>query len=167
VRCARTLLALLLLAPLLAACGFHLRGAGGLPPEMAQTQLVVEDPYSTLARRLRTLLEQSGVEIVAGGAATAVLEIPQNRVTTDVLTIADNARVREYRVSHVVQFRLTDAAGRELMPLQTLRQAREISFDEQKILASSREQEYLREDLAEDLARLIVNRLESVAAGPG
>ena len=87
--------------------------------------------------------------------------------TTDVLTIADNARVREYRVSHTVQFRLTDAAGRELMALQTLRQAREISFDEQKILASSREQEYLKKDLAEDLARLIVNRLESVAAGPG
>jgi LPS-assembly lipoprotein len=67
----------------------------------------------------------------------------------------------------MVQFRLTDAEGRELMGLQTLRQAREISFDEQKILASSREQEYLKNDLAEDLARLIVNRLESVAAGPG
>ena len=163
----RTLLALALLAPLLAACGFQLRGAGGLPPEMARTQLVVDDPYGTLARRLRTLLEQSGVQIVDGAAATAVLEIPQDRVTTDVLTIADNARVREYRISHTVQFRLTDSGGRELMGLQTLRQAREISFDEQKILASSREQEYLKKDLAEDLARLIVNRLESVAAGPG
>ena len=163
-----TLRILLLLALLLlAGCGFQLRGAGGLPPEMAMTQLVVDDPYSTLARRLRTLLEQSGVEVVDGASATAVLEIPQDRVTTDVLTIADNARVREYRVSHTVQFRLTDAAGRELMALQTLRQAREISFDEQKILASSREQEYLKKDLAEDLARLIVNRLESVAAGPG
>ena len=163
----RTLLTLVLLLPLLGACGFQLRGAGGLPPEMAMTQLVVEDPYSTLARRLRTLLEQSGVQIVGGTTATAILEIPQDRVTTDVLTIADNARVREYRVSHTVQFRLTDAEGRELMGLQTLRQAREISFDEQKILASSREQEYLKNDLAEDLARLIVNRLESVAAGPG
>jgi LPS-assembly lipoprotein len=157
----------MLLLPLLGGCGFQLRGASGLPPEMARTQLVVEDPHSTLARRLRTLLEQSGVEVVDGATATAVLEIPQDRVTTDVLTIADNARVREYRVSHTVQFRLSDADGRELMGLQTLRQAREISFDEQRILASSREQEYLKKDLAEDLARLIVNRLESVAAGPG
>ena len=164
---ARTLLLLAVLAPLLGACGFQLRGAAALPPEMARTQLVVEDSNSTLVRRLRTLLEQSGVQVVDGARATAVLEIPQNRVTTDVLTIADNARVREYRVSHTVQFRLTDADGRELMGLQTLRQAREISFDEQKILASSREQEYLKRDLAEDLARLIVNRLESVTAGPG
>jgi len=160
-------LLLALLVALLAGCGFQLRGAAGLPPEMARTQLVVDDPYSTLARRLRTLLEQGGVQFVQAGEATAVLEIPQNLVATDVLTIADNARVREYRVSHTVQFRLTDAEGRELMGLQTLRQVREISFDEQRILASSREQEYLKEDLAEDLARLIVNRLESVATGPG
>ena len=51
--------------------------------------------------------------------------------------------------------------------MQTLRQAREISFDEQKILASSREQEYLKEDLAENLARQMVNRLESISAGAG
>ena len=51
--------------------------------------------------------------------------------------------------------------------MQTLRQSREVSFDEQKILASSREQEYLKQDLAEDLARLLVSRLESVSAGPG
>jgi len=164
---ARNLLLMLAAVLLLSACGFHLRGPGGLPPEMARTQLVVDDPYSTLARRLRTLLEQGGVQVVDGAGATAVLEIPQNRVTTDVLTIADNARVREYRVSHTVQFRLTDASGRELLALQTLRQAREISFDENRILASSREQEYLKDDLAEDIARLIVNRLESVTAGPG
>lgn len=151
----------------LGGCGFQLRGKADLPPEMAQTQLVIDDPYSTLARRLRTMLEQNGVRFVSGSEATAVLEIPQNLVSTDVLTIADNARVREYRVSHTVQFRLIDTEGRELMGLQTLRQEREISFDEQKILASSREQEYLKEDLAENIARQMVTRLESISAGPG
>ena len=48
-----------------------------------------------------------------------------------------------------------------------LRQAREISFDEQKILAASCEQEYLEKDLAETLARLMVTRLESADPGPG
>ena len=75
--------------------------------------------------------------------------------------------IEEYRITHTVQFRLTDGAGRELIGLQTLRQAREISFDEQKILASSREQEYLKEDLADNLARLLVSRLGSMTAEPG
>ena len=86
---------------------------------------------------------------------------------TEVLTIGDNARVREYRVTHTVKFRLTDDRGQELIGWQTLRQSREISFDEQRILASSREQEYLREDLAETMAQLLVARLESIYVSQG
>ncbi len=163
----RIAFACLSLSVLLGACGFQLRGEADLPPEMALTSMQIDDPYSTLARRVQTLLEQNGVQFVGPDRATAILEIPVNEVVTSVLTIADNARVREYRVSHTVQFRLVDAAGKELLTMQTLRQSREISFDEQKILATSREQEYLKEDLAEDLARLLVSRLESVNAGPG
>jgi LPS-assembly lipoprotein len=157
----------LMFAVLLSGCGFQLRDAARLPPEMASTQLVIGDEYSVLARRVRLMLEQSGVRFVSGDQASAVLEIPQNQVVTEVLTIADNARVREYRVTHTVKFRLTDAEGRELIGWQTLRQAREISFDEQKILAASREQEYVKKDLAETLARLLVARLETIYVSQG
>lgn len=166
-RLPRLLPGLLLSAWLCSACGFQLRDEAALPPQMTQTELVIDDEYSTLARRVRIMLERSGVQFVEDGTATAILEIPQNQVVTEVLTIADNARVREYRITHTVQFRLTDAGGRELIGLQTLRQSREISFDEQKILASSREQEYLKEDLAETMARLLVARLESIYVSKG
>jgi LPS-assembly lipoprotein len=145
---------------LLTGCGFQLRGSAQLPPEMNQTQLVIDDEYSTVARRVRVLLEQSGVKFVQAGQATAILEIPQNQVTTEVLTIGDNARVREYRISHTLQFRLLGVGGKEIIPLQTIRQTRDISFDEQRILALSREQEYVKQDLAETISRLLVSRLE-------
>jgi len=157
----------LLLSLLLGGCGFQLRDSADLPPEMAKTQMLIEDEYSTFGRRVRLMLEQGGVRFVGGDEATAILEIPVNRVVTEVLTIGDNARVREYRVSHTVRFRLLDAEGQELLGWQDLRQFREISFDEQAILAGSREQEYLKEDLAETLSRLVVSRLETVAANPG
>ena len=159
--------ALMACALLLAGCGFQVRDAARLPPEMGSTQLVIDDEYSQLARRVRLMLEQSGVRFVEGAEASAVLEIPENRVVTEVLTIADNARVREYRVTHTVKFRLIDAQGQELIGWQTLRQAREISFDEQKILATSREQEYVKKDLAETLARLLVMRLETIYVSQG
>ncbi|MDT8321459.1 MAG: LPS assembly lipoprotein LptE [Xanthomonadales bacterium] len=149
------------------ACGFQLRDSAELPPQMSRTQIVIDDEYSPLARRVQDLLTQSGVRLVSGGEASAVLEIPLNEVVTEVLTIGDNARVREYRISHTVRFRLLDAAGQELMGWQTLRQQREISFDEQKILATSREQEYVRQDLAETLSRLLVIRLETALRRPG
>ncbi len=156
--------AVLLAAALLAGCGFQLRGRAELPPEMAQTRIVIDDAYSPFARRVRVLLEQAGVELVDGTGATAILEIPRNEVLTEVLTIGDNARVREYRISHTVQFRLLRGDGVELVPLQTIRQTRDISFDEQQILAVSREQEYVRQDLAETLSRLLLSRLEVVGS---
>ena len=154
--------ALLGLTIVCAACGFQLREGSELPPEMAYTRMVIDDEYSTLARRVRVLLTQSGVTFADKKNATAILEIPTNRVVTEVLTVGDNARVREYRVTYTVKFRVTDIEGHEIIPIQTMRQSREISFDEQKILAASREQEYLKEDLAETLARLLVQRLGTV-----
>lgn len=160
----RNYLAMGILWLLLASCGFQLRSNAQLPPQMSQTRLVIADEYSPFARRIRVLLEQAGVEIVAGDRATAILEISQNEVLTEVLTIGDNARVREYRISHTVQYRLLAADGREIIPLQTIRQAREISFDEQRILAVSRETEYVKEDLAETVSRLLLSRLEVVGS---
>ena len=163
----RLITGMLGLALLCTGCGFQLRNNVELPPQMAKTQMVVDDEYSSLARRVRIMLEQSGVQFVNGNEASAVLEIPVNNVVTDVLTIGDNARVREYRISHTVRFRLLDAQGQVLLGWQNIRQAREVSFDEQRILAGSREQEYLEKELAETLSRLLIARLESTPAGSG
>lgn len=163
----RLITGLLSLALLCAGCGFQLREDADLPPQMARTQMVIDNEYSLLAKRVRVMLEQSGVQFVSGDQASAILEIPVDKVVTDVLTIGDNARVREYRVSYTVRFRLLDADGAELLGWQNLTQAREISFDEQRILAGSREQEYLEKELAETLSRMLISRLESVPTDAG
>ena len=163
----RLITGILSLALLITGCGFQLRDNVELPAQMAKTQMVVGDEYSTLARRVRVMLEQNGVQFVGGNEASAILEIPVNNVVTDVLTIGDNARVREYRISHTVRFRLLDAQGQVLLGWQNMRQAREVSFDEQRILAGSREQEYLEKELAETLSRLLIARLESTPVGSG
>jgi LPS-assembly lipoprotein len=163
----RLITGILGLVLLCSGCGFQLRDNVELPPQMAKTQMVINDEYSTLARRVTVMLEQNGVQFVGGNEATAILEIPVNNVVTDVLTIGDNARVREYRISHTVRFRLLDAQGQVLVGWQNMRQAREVSFDEQRILAGSREQEYLEKELAETLSRLLIARLESTPVGSG
>jgi LPS-assembly lipoprotein len=163
----RLITGILGLVLLCSGCGFQLRDNVELPPQMAKTQMVINDEYSSLARRVTVMLEQNGVQFVGGNEATAILEIPVNNVVTDVLTIGDNARVREYRISHTVRFRLLDAQGQVLVGWQNMRQAREVSFDEQRILAGSREQEYLEKELAETLSRLLIARLESTPVGSG
>lgn len=126
---------------------------------MELTTLEIQNPYSPFARRLLILLEQNGVTVVDAGSAQAVLEVPLNQVRKEILTIGDNARVREYRVRHTVSFRLLDAAGETLVPEHTLEQSRVISFDEQDILAAAQEEEFLRRNMAETLSRLVIRHL--------
>jgi LPS-assembly lipoprotein len=143
----------------LSACGFHLQSRPEVPAEMQRTLLVVTDPYSQFARRLETHLEQSGVNVVTSPEGAAVLEVPLNATRKEIQSIGDNARVREFLIRHTVQFRLTASDGVELIPLQTYEQSRVYSFNEQDILAAEREDEFLRNDLADSLARMVVRRL--------
>ena len=152
-------LILLLVMQLLAACGFQLQTRSELPPEMALTRLEIVSPYSEFARRLETHLEQNGVKVVTAPEEAAVLQVPVNRMRKEIQSIGDNARVREFLLRHTVEFRLLDANGNELVPLQTFEQSRVYSFNEQDILAAERENEFLRDDLSDSMARMVVRRL--------
>ena len=144
---------------LLNACGFQLQTKVDLPAEMQRTRIEIQSPYSDFARRLETHLEQNGVHVVTSVTGAAVLEIPVNNIRKEIQSIGDNARVREYLIRHSVQFRLVDDKGVELIPLQTFEQSRIYSFNEQDILAAEREDEFLRKDLADSMARMVVRRL--------
>lgn len=144
---------------LLAGCGFKLQSRAEMPVEMQKTRLEVQLPFSQFARRLETLLEQNGVQVVTAAEGAAVLEVPLNETRKEIQSIGDNARVREFLIRHTVQFRLIDADGNEMIPTQTFEQSRVYSFNEQDILAAEREDEFLRNDLADSLARMVIRRL--------
>jgi len=144
---------------LVSACGFQVQTRAELPPEMQRTRLEVQSPDSEFARRLEVHLEQNGVKVVTVLGDAAVLEVPLNQTRKEIQSIGDNARVREFLVRHTVQFRLLDSEGKEMVPLQTFEQSRVYQFNEQDILAAERENEFLRDDLADSLARMVVRRL--------
>ena len=153
------LLCLIVFLFLLNACGFHLQSRPEFPPELQRIRLEVQGPFSQFARRLETHLEQNGVNVVTALSSDAVLEVPVNATRKEIQSIGDNARVREFLIRHTVQFRLLASDGTEMIPLQTIEQSRIYSFNEQDILSAEREDEFLRKDLADSLARMVVRRL--------
>jgi LPS-assembly lipoprotein len=153
------LLLLFLSLQLVTGCGFQLQSRSELPPEMQRTRLEMGSPYSEFARRLETHLEQNGAKVVVALEGAAILEVPMDRVRREIQSIGDNARVREFLIRHTVEFRLLDAEGNEMIPLQTFEQSRVYSFNSRDILAAERENEFLRSDLADSLARMVVRRL--------
>jgi len=157
------MLSLLLLILALTACGFQLRGEARLPEAMKQTELVVADDTSPFVRELERLLIANGVRLVEDGSeASARLRITSERMRREALTIAGDARVREFVLIFEVAVSVIDAEGQVLMAEETLRLTRDYSFDEQQILAATREEEFLRADLRQSMAARVLRRLEGM-----
>ncbi|TVQ41322.1 MAG: hypothetical protein EA370_02355 [Wenzhouxiangella sp.] len=156
-------LLLLALVLVLTACGFQLRGDARLPPVMAQTWLVTPDDSTAFVRELSLMLRANGVDLESRpGPGVAELRIHTERMRSEALTIAAGARVREFVLIFDVEFELLDAEGEALIARETLRLTRDYSFDEQEILAATREEEFLRNDLRQAMAARMLRRLEAL-----
>jgi LPS-assembly lipoprotein len=155
---------------LVGGCGFHLQGAGSLPPALSKTFLATSEPHSDFLDNLTDVLRTRGSEIVdSRDAADAVLEIVDDNTGQRVLSVSARNIPREYEVFYEVTFALTVDGERMIEP-ESLVVTRSYTFDETQVLAKSREEEELRRALAADLARRVVRRIEAVgatAATPG
>ncbi len=146
-------------------CGFQLRGEARLPSIMDRTWLVVPDLSSEFARELALRLEGEGVTLIDNAEDdAATLRIHAERLRSQPLTISGQARVREFQLVFDLDFELLDSEGEVLIDRETMRLSRDYSFDEQAILAASREEEFLRDDLRRSMAAMLIRRLEAVPA---
>ena len=102
---------------------------------------------------------------VAGevGPGVAVMNISSNGFFTDVLSVGGNARATEYSLRYHVEFEVLDAAGKLLLPKQTIELAREFTFDSTQTLGLAAETDLLTEELERDMVQTILRRLEALA----
>jgi len=162
----RRLRAALALAWLLAAsgCGFHLQGAGTLPPAMARTFVDTDRPHSEFLESLTDVLRQRGAEVLAAPAeGAAVLDIASDETGQRVLSVSARNIPREYEVFYAVTFSLRVGAE-SLISNESLVVTRSYTYDETEVLAKSSEEQILRDALAADLARRVMQRIQSLGA---
>lgn len=155
----RSLLALLL-AALLAGCGFHLRGTGSskLPyqtihialPETAEVRIWLE----------RYIQGTGDTRVVSDGreAQAVFQQLEDNRQKT-ILSVNAQGRVREYRLQLSYRFRLVNAQGQEIVGPTEVALHRDISFDDSNVLAKDVEEGLLWRDMNNDLVNQIMRRL--------
>jgi len=160
---ARQLIVGLMVTLLLTACGFHLRGDVTLAPELSKLYIEGADPYNPLVRELTRSLTTTGVVVVTERKdATAILQILKNSGSRRVLSVSSEGKVSEYELYQTLEFKVRDAAGRELLAPQYLELTRDYLFEKEDVLGKSNEEEILRRDMRRDLVRLIMLRLEAL-----
>jgi LPS-assembly lipoprotein len=160
-RLVRTLSAAVLLAAL-SACGFQLQGHIPLPAVVKSPYLEAPDAQSDFVASLRHALLSNGAQLVQDRTkATAVVSILKDNVARRVLSVSALNQPNEYEVTYTVSFSVT-AGSKELLPPQEVTATRSYSFDERLLLAKGHEEDILRQDMANDLARMVMRRLSSL-----
>ena len=158
----RFLLALLV-AALVAGCGFHLRGSGSgqLPyktmhialPETAEVRIWLER-YIKATGDTRLVDDPK--------AADAVFQqLADNRQKT-ILSVNAQGRVREYRLQLDYRFRVVNQKGQVLVPPNEINLTRDITFDDSNVLAKDLEEGLLWRDMNNDLVNQIMRRLSII-----
>ena len=152
----------LLAAALLAGCGFHLQGHTQLPAVVRQPFVEAPDRQSDFVQYLRHALLSNGAQLTAErNQASAVVSILRDNVSRRVLSVSATNQPNQYEVTYTVGFTVS-AAGKELLPPQELSATRTYSFDERVLLAKNHEEAILRQDMARDLADMVMRRLASL-----
>ncbi len=147
----------------LAACGFQLRGTADLPAQMSRTYLAMPDRYGEFGRALERMLVANDIAVTENQAeATAILRINREQFVRTAASFSGTARTSEFRLTYYVDFQLQDASGKPLSTQRHVELFRDYSFDEQEILAATREEEFLRKEMQTSMVSEVLRRLEAM-----
>ncbi|MBJ6980428.1 MULTISPECIES: LPS assembly lipoprotein LptE [unclassified Luteimonas] len=154
-------LALLVLA--LPACGFHLRDALTLPPDLDRVRVTAQDPYSALAQSLSRSLERAGIEVPTGDSPGAsVLRIHSEQWESQPLSVDQFGRAQEYTLRYAAVFSLVDGSGGMLVPQQVIELSRDYVSLPQDSTGSESERELLSRELQREMASSVLRRIDAV-----
>jgi LPS-assembly lipoprotein len=147
----------LLLALLLPACGFQMRGTAALPFDT----LYMPNTTGGIALDLKRNIQSGTRTTVVDDAkkAEAVLEFTQETREKIILSLAATGRVREYQLRYRVSFRVHDGKGAEFLPANTVQLTRDITFNDSDVLAKETEEQLLYRDMQFDMVQQVMRRI--------
>ncbi|MBR9875516.1 MAG: luciferase [Vibrionaceae bacterium] len=97
----------LVLAGLLSACGFHLRGEYSVPEELHTLSFTSYDEYNQLTRYVKSQLTLNKVELVQPSSNVPNLHLIETSLEERTLSLYQNSRAAEKELTYVVQYRVT------------------------------------------------------------
>jgi LPS-assembly lipoprotein len=146
----------------LEACGFHLQGRTPLPEVIRTPYVQTTDRQSEFVVSLQRAMISSGAHPVERkDKASAVVNIIKDEVVRRTLSVSAQNQPDEYELTYTVRFSVT-AGDKELLPPTDISNVRSFAFAEQLLLAKNHEETILRQDMAHDLADLVMRRLASL-----
>ena len=152
-------LIVVVLALLVSACGFQLRGSASLP----FTSVYVEGGSPDLSVDLRRAVHASGAKILdTAQGAEAVLQVTLESREKRILTLTSAGRVSEFQLVYRLGFRVHDPKGKELLANQDIELKRDFTFNDAEILSKEAEESLLYRDMENDAVQQVLRRMSAI-----
>lgn len=152
----------------LSGCGFHLAGARALPEPLKRVRIDMVAPYRVsepaVEASLRARLLRRGAEVVEVSAEdVTVIRLTELRESREVLSVGADGKALEYEL--ILRVNVDVRRGQQVWVAPTTMEARrDYSFNAQQILPKEQEAERLREYLENEMAELLLLRIEAAVS---
>lgn len=158
---------IVLLALALSGCGFHLRNALVLPPDLGPVQVASNDPYSPLALELSQALARIGATPAAQGVVddVATLDLVSEQWGNLPLSIDERGRAQEFTLRYAVVFELRGADDRVLVPRQVIELSRDYISVPTRSIGTDSERDILTRELQREMSASVLRRIDAAARG--
>ncbi|MFC7300777.1 LPS assembly lipoprotein LptE [Cognatiluteimonas weifangensis] len=151
-----------LLALSLSACGFHLRDALLLPPDLGPLRVAARNPDSMLVLALEQSLARAGATLATDDAA-ATLNVVGERWGNTPISVDQFGRSQEFTLRYAVIFNLRRADGSDLVPQQAIELSRDYISVPTSSAGTEGEREILARELRREMVASILRRIDAVA----
>ncbi len=145
------------------ACGYRLAGTAELPPELRSIQLLTDGFSEAQRRSLGRSLSAAGATLVDDADAEATrLNVSLGAPEDQRLVTSGSSGAIVTRISRSLRFELKAADGTVIAPLQTIRQQRDVSLDDDNLLASGQERDNAVQQLEQELYQQLIRQLTRI-----
>ncbi len=152
---------IILIALLLSACGYHLRGAFELPAGLKN--IFLEGGSAPLQAQFKKAMDLSSIPIAASAeVAGIVIRIYDERSERRVLSLAATGVANDFELDYRMEYEIVDAKDTLLMARQPLEIKREYYNDQLAVIAKESEETIIKNEMYLQAVRTIINRAKSV-----
>lgn len=149
------------MALLLSACGYHLRGALDLPENMKN--IYVEGGSSPLVEQFKLVMKTSSGQLSdSRKGAGIIIKIYNETFDRRVTSLSSRGKSNEFELSYRLDYEFVDAKDALLMDRQTVDIKRDYYNDQTAVIAKDTEETGIRNEMYQQAVSAIVNRARVV-----
>ena len=144
----------------LSSCGFHLRGTIDVPKWLNNVAVISKNGDQQLTMLLHSLLEGYKIQVNQDPAqASYWLIVNNSQIKEQIISIGASTNPRQYQLTLTIEFLLQARTGKIIKPTQIVVVQRPLIMNNDRILGSNDEKSVLINEMRQEAAIQIINRL--------